>query len=135
MAAMGWKRRFDDPIPLPRGRQFVTLQDAADYFLKLPKAEQNLVEWQTATASLIGAAESSDFTVHARIGILRALSVRPATASTSGISRIVLAEALTARNRHHRPSAPSMVAHRRWRIIAWFARSRPLGRIAADLGF
>ena len=24
----GWKRRFDDPIPLPRGRQFVTLEDA-----------------------------------------------------------------------------------------------------------
>ena len=24
----GWKRRFDDPIPLPRGRQLVTLQCA-----------------------------------------------------------------------------------------------------------
>jgi hypothetical protein len=23
------RRRFDDPIPLPRGRQIVTLQDAA----------------------------------------------------------------------------------------------------------
>src|SRR5712691_8617777 len=23
----GWKRRFDDPIPLPRGRQLVTLKD------------------------------------------------------------------------------------------------------------
>jgi hypothetical protein len=26
----GWKRRFNDPIPLPRGRQFVTLEDAAE---------------------------------------------------------------------------------------------------------
>src|SRR5467141_241293 len=24
----GWKRRFDEPIPLPRGRQLVTLEDA-----------------------------------------------------------------------------------------------------------
>jgi len=27
----GWKRPFDDPIPLPRGRQLVTLEDAAKY--------------------------------------------------------------------------------------------------------
>jgi len=25
----GWSRRFDDPIPLPRGRQLVTQKDAA----------------------------------------------------------------------------------------------------------
>jgi hypothetical protein len=72
MAVTGWKRRFDDPIPLPRGRQL--LQDAANYILKLPKAEQNLVEWQTATACLIGAAEGRDFMMHARIGVLRALN-------------------------------------------------------------
>ena len=35
----GWAREFDDPIPLPRGRQLVMLEDAADYILKLPKAE------------------------------------------------------------------------------------------------
>jgi hypothetical protein len=40
-ADRGWKREFDDPIPLPRGRQLVTLQDAANYIMKLPKAEQN----------------------------------------------------------------------------------------------
>jgi hypothetical protein len=28
--ATGWKRPFDDPIPLPRGRQLVTLKDAAN---------------------------------------------------------------------------------------------------------
>jgi len=28
--ASGWKRRFDDPIPLPNRRQIVTLKDAAE---------------------------------------------------------------------------------------------------------
>jgi len=28
VADRGWKRRFEDPIPLPRGRQLVTLEDA-----------------------------------------------------------------------------------------------------------
>src|SRR5271169_4138712 len=39
MADRGWKRPFEDPIPLPRGRQLVTLKDAADYITRLPKAE------------------------------------------------------------------------------------------------
>jgi hypothetical protein len=38
-ADRGWKRRFEDPIPLPRGRQLVTLRDAGNYIIKLPKAE------------------------------------------------------------------------------------------------
>jgi hypothetical protein len=48
-ADRGWKRTFHDPIPLPRGRQRVTLEDAAGYIMKLPKAEQDLSEWQAAT--------------------------------------------------------------------------------------
>jgi hypothetical protein len=71
---IGWKREFEDPISLPGGLQFVTLKDAADYIVKLPKAEQNLDEWQTAVACLIGAAEGRDFLMHARIGVLRALN-------------------------------------------------------------
>ncbi len=69
-----WSRAFDDPIPLPRGRQLVTLEDAAGYIMKLPKTEQDLEEWQTATGCLIGAAEGRDFLMHARIGVLRALN-------------------------------------------------------------
>jgi hypothetical protein len=69
-----WSREFDDPIPLPRGRQLVTLKDAAGYIMKLPKAEQDLTEWQTAAGCLIGAAEGRDFLMHARIGMLRALN-------------------------------------------------------------
>jgi len=36
---MSWSRRFDEPIPLPRGRYLVTLEDAGNYITKLPKAE------------------------------------------------------------------------------------------------
>jgi hypothetical protein len=50
VADRGWKRRFDNPIPLPRGRHIVTLEDAAKYIQKLPKAEQELAEWQAAVA-------------------------------------------------------------------------------------
>ena len=45
---MSWSRAFDHPIPLLRGRQLVTLKDAANYIQKLPKAEQDLEEWQAA---------------------------------------------------------------------------------------
>jgi hypothetical protein len=46
--SIGRKRPFDDPIALPRGRQLITLQDVADYIMKLPKADQAAAEWQTA---------------------------------------------------------------------------------------
>jgi hypothetical protein len=36
----GWKRPFEGPIDLPRGRQLVTLKEAAHLVLKLPKAER-----------------------------------------------------------------------------------------------
>ena len=57
-----------------RGRQLVTLEDAAKYIQKLPKAEQQLDEWQTAIEALIMAAESRGPLMHARIGVLRALN-------------------------------------------------------------
>jgi hypothetical protein len=77
VADRGWKRPFDDPIPLPGGRQLVTLEDAAAYNMKLPKADQDLEEWQTAVGCLIGAAEGRDFVMHSRIGVLRALNFEP----------------------------------------------------------
>jgi hypothetical protein len=39
------------------GSRLQTLRDAADYIMKLPKAEQRLSEWQTAGRILIGVAE------------------------------------------------------------------------------
>jgi hypothetical protein len=59
---------------LPDCRKMLTLKDAAAYIMKLPKAEQNLEEWQTAIGCLIGAAEGRDFMMHARIGVMRALN-------------------------------------------------------------
>jgi hypothetical protein len=53
MAATGWKRSFDEPIPLPRGRQLVTLRDAGNYITKLAKAEHEAREWQAAMEALI----------------------------------------------------------------------------------
>ena len=52
----------------------MTLRDAADYIVTLPKAEQNLEAWQTAIEALIMAAEDRGPLMHARIGMLRALN-------------------------------------------------------------
>ena len=41
MPDRGWKRAFDEPIPLPKG-QLVTLEDAGNYITKLPKAAGRL---------------------------------------------------------------------------------------------
>src|SRR5712675_1110745 len=69
-----WSRAFDDPIPLPRGRQLVTLKHAANYIQKLPKAEQDLDEWQAAVEALLLVVELNGPTMMARIGMLRALN-------------------------------------------------------------
>src|SRR6059058_3389039 len=74
VANRGWKRRFDDPIPLPRGRQLVTLEDAGNYITKLPKAEHGAAEWQAAMEALILVATSGGPTMFARIGAMRALN-------------------------------------------------------------
>jgi hypothetical protein len=73
-ADRGWKRSFEDPIPLPRGRQLITLQDAGAYITKLTKAEHEAPEWQAAMEALILVAESDGPTMFARIGIMRALN-------------------------------------------------------------
>src|SRR3981189_1854551 len=70
----GWKRPFDDPIPPPRGRQLVTLEDAGNYIMKLPKAVHETAEWQAAMESLILVATLGGPTMFARIGVMRALN-------------------------------------------------------------
>jgi hypothetical protein len=71
---IGWQRQFDDPIPLPRGRQLVTLQDAGTFITKLPKAEHDTAEWQAAMESLLLVVELGGPTMFARIGVMRALN-------------------------------------------------------------
>jgi hypothetical protein len=70
----GWSRAFDEPIPLPRGRQLVTLEDAGNYITKLPKAEHATAEWQAAMQALLLVAEHGGPTMLARIGVMRALN-------------------------------------------------------------
>src|ERR1700676_3594237 len=67
----GWKRPFDDAIPLPRGRSLVTLENAGAYITKLPKAVHEAAEWQAAMEALILVATLGGPTMFARIGVMR----------------------------------------------------------------
>ena len=72
----GWSLRFEDPIPLPRGRQLVTLKDAADYITRVQKTEHESALWQAAIEALIMTAEGRGPLMHAPIGVLRAINRR-----------------------------------------------------------
>jgi hypothetical protein len=74
VADRGWKRRFEESIPLPRGRSLITLEDAGRYITRLPKAEHEAWGWQAAMEALILVATSGGPTLFARIGIMRALN-------------------------------------------------------------
>ncbi len=67
MTDRGWKRLFDEPIPLPRGRQLVTLEDAGNYITRLPKAEHEAQEWLAAMEALILVATSGGPTMSATL--------------------------------------------------------------------
>ena len=69
-----WTRKFDEPIPVPKGRQLVTLRDAGDYVAELPEAEHMTAEWQAAMLALMLVVDLNGPTMLARIGILRALN-------------------------------------------------------------
>jgi hypothetical protein len=72
---MPWSTPFDEPIALQGGRKLKTLQQAADYIMKLPENVQRQAHWQTAVENLINAAESGGgWLMFARIGMLRALN-------------------------------------------------------------
>jgi hypothetical protein len=70
----GWNRKFNEPIPLPKGKPLVTLRDAANYITKLPKAEHDAQEWQAAMKALLLVAERGGPTMFARIGVMLALN-------------------------------------------------------------
>jgi hypothetical protein len=58
MAAKGWSRKFDEPIPLPNGRELVTLEDAGRYVDALPRRVHEREEWQTVMEVLLLAVEA-----------------------------------------------------------------------------
>ena len=59
---------------MPRGRQLVTLRDAAEFITKLPKAHHDAPEWQAAMEALLLVAELGGPSMFARIGVMRALN-------------------------------------------------------------
>jgi len=69
-----WTREFDEPIPVPKGRQLVTLRDAGDYVAEPPEAEHMTAEWQAAMLALMLVVDLDGPTMFARIGIMRALN-------------------------------------------------------------
>ena len=72
---MPWSTPFDEPIRLRRGGRLTTLQDAADYIMKLPEDVQQQELWQIAVENLINAAETGGgWLMFARIGVMRALN-------------------------------------------------------------
>ena len=72
---MPWSAPFGEPIRLRGGRSLSTLQDAADYIMKLPDDAQQQERWQVAVENLINAAETGGgWLMFARIGMMRALN-------------------------------------------------------------
>ncbi len=73
---MSWSSHFAEPIPLPDGRELVTLRDVAHYITGLPKAEHDAPEWQAAIEALMLVVEHGGPTMFARVGVMRALNRR-----------------------------------------------------------
>jgi hypothetical protein len=72
---MPWSTPFDEPIPLGGGAKIVTLQQAADYIMKLPEDDQQQPHWQIVVENLINAAETGGgWLMFARIAMMRALT-------------------------------------------------------------
>jgi hypothetical protein len=71
--AMSWDRPFREPIALPEGGTLVSLRDAGAYITRLPKAEHDAREWQTAMHCLIEAADHGGPVSFARLGVAQAL--------------------------------------------------------------
>ena len=70
---MSWDQRFFDPIILPGRKPLVTLRDAAQYIMKLPKAEQQAMQWQTAAEVLMLVGEHGGDPMVPRIAMMKAL--------------------------------------------------------------
>ena len=126
MPDKGWQRRFDEPIPLQKGKKLVTLRDAAEYITKLPKAEHDAEEWLAVMKALLLVAESDGPTMFARIG------AEPSR--RAGVQAVAEGQALGSaetwqgsdegRARNHRRAQPDGLEHRRsWVFITDGPRS------------
>jgi hypothetical protein len=71
---LSWGQQFFDPIELPgRKKPLVTLRDAAQYIIKLPKAERDLPQWETAIECLMLVGEHGGDPMFPRIAMMQAL--------------------------------------------------------------
>jgi hypothetical protein len=59
---------------LSDGSTLLTLENAAAYITKIPKADHQLDEWQTAIECLLLVVKLEGPTMFARIGVMRALN-------------------------------------------------------------
>jgi hypothetical protein len=72
---MGWRRRFDEPIPLPGGGKLFTLKQAIAWLAKeVPQSEHKMKEVQTAAHCVTEAAENGGPMQFARIGMMQAIN-------------------------------------------------------------
>jgi hypothetical protein len=93
---VSWDQRFFDPIMLPGQKRLLTLRDAAQYIIKLPKAERELPQLKTAIECLMLVGEHGNDPMVPRIAMMKAL------------------------RRHHQPKASSAPRRKRakaYRII------------------
>lgn len=67
------RKRFEPPIPVPKGKPLLTIGDAVKYIEKLPKSEQSAEEWEDAMRALLVVIEGNGPAMFARMGIMRAL--------------------------------------------------------------
>jgi len=71
---MSWSTGFDESILLPDNRALVTLRDAANHVMALPKREAEQPQWQLAVECLMAAAEKRGIVMMARIAVGKALT-------------------------------------------------------------
>jgi hypothetical protein len=66
-------QRFFDPILLPGRKPLVTLRDAAQYIIELPKIERELPQWAIVIEWLMLVGEHGGDPMVPRIGMMKAL--------------------------------------------------------------
>jgi len=71
---VSWDQQFYDPIELPGRKPLVTLRDAAQYILKLPKAERELPQWETAVECLMLVGDHGGDPMFPHIAMMQALN-------------------------------------------------------------
>jgi len=73
---VSWDQQFFDPIILPKRKPLVALRDAAQYIIKLPKAERELTQWETAIEWLMLVREHGGDPMVPHIATVKALQQR-----------------------------------------------------------